>query len=352
MIPRKWAPGQACDIRYCAPGAAEPLPLAAAHWQVELQQGVRDTAELWRLLELPEALRPATYESPAFPLKVPRGFVARMRKGDPADPLLRQVLPLHAETQAMPGFIADPVGDGDAVAVPGTLHKYHGRALIITTGACAIHCRYCFRREFPYADHHALGAAWPQTLAYLAAHDDIHEVILSGGDPLLQSDARLAAMFASLAAIPHLRTLRVHTRLPIVLPSRVTRELLSVFTQQRLTPVVVVHANHPQELDATTADALRSMANAGIRLFNQAVLLRGVNDDADCLARLCTRIFELGVTPYYLHLLDRVQGAAHFEVAEAEALALHSTLEARLPGYLVPRLVREVPGAPAKTRLR
>ena len=321
----------------------------APRWQRELARAISDPAELLRELELDPALLPAARLAAArFPLRAPRGFVARMRKGDPHDPLLRQVLPLAAELAPAPGFVTDPVGDGAAQAAPGVLHKYHGRALLIVTGACAVHCRYCFRREFPYAEAHAGVGQWRSALAYLAGDASIREVILSGGDPLSLSDQRLGLLLAELDRVPHLKRLRIHSRQPIVLPERVNDGLLDLFARTRLQSVLVVHANHPREIDDTVRAALARLANAGVTLLNQSVLLRGVNDAAATLAELSEVLFAGRVLPYYLHLLDRVCGAAHFEVNESEASAIMEQLRQRLPGYLVPRLVREQPGQPAK----
>jgi EF-P beta-lysylation protein EpmB len=243
--------------------------------------------------------------------------------------------------------VTDPVGDLAARAAPGLLHKYRGRALLAMTGACAVHCRYCFRRHFPYADESAVRDPAP-ALEHIARDAGIHEVILSGGDPLTLSDRRLADLVRSLATIPHLRRLRVHTRLPVVLPTRVTDACLAALTQTRLPCVVVVHANHANEIDEAVGAAFANMRAAGITLLNQSVLLRGVNDDADALAHLSEALFEAGALPYYLHALDKVAGAAHFEVGESRALAVMDALRVRLPGYLVPRLVREQAGAPFK----
>jgi EF-P beta-lysylation protein EpmB len=243
------------------------------------------------------------------------------------------------------------VGDGLALNRGGVLHKYHGRALLVTTGACAVHCRYCFRRHFPYRHASASADGWQRALGYLRDHPETSEVILSGGDPLTLSDRRLASLASALTELPHLRRLRIHSRLPVVLPERVDDALLGWLTGSRLKPVLVIHANHANELDEAVARALARLTGGGVMLLNQAVLMRGVNDDAGALADLSERLLELDVVPYYLHLLDRVQGAAHFEVPEAEARALHRNLAARLPGYLVPRLVREEPGAPAKTAI-
>ena len=308
-----------------------------------------DPAELISLLNLDPGLLPAAQAAARlFPLRAPRGFIARMCQADPGDPLLRQVLPLGAERESVAGFTGDPVGDLAAMSVPGVLHKYHGRALLTATGACAVHCRYCFRRHFPYGVANAAADRWQTAIDYLEADSSIREVILSGGDPLTLSDRRLAELAQRLDAIPHVRRLRLHTRLPIVLPERVDAALLQWLGRTRLQVVVVVHTNHANEVDAAVTAALKALKVIGIELFNQSVLLRGVNDSADALADLSEALFEAGVTPYYLHLLDKVAGAAHFNVPHAEAKRLVEQLSARLPGYLLPRLVREVAGAPAK----
>ena len=331
---------------------ARILPAEAPGWQRSLQDAVTDPAELLRLLELDPGLLPAAQRAAAlFPLRVPRGYLGRMRRGDPQDPLLRQVLPLAAELQEQPGFSHDAVGDLASTRGAGVLHKYQGRALLITTGACAVHCRYCFRRHFPYSEHSALRGGWQPALERIAADPAIDEVILSGGDPLSLSDTRLAALAGQLEALPQLRRLRIHTRQPIVLPERVDRELLAWLGRGRLRKIVVLHANHARELDHAVAAAIAALATSGAVLLNQSVLLRGVNDAVATLRALSERLFECGVLPYYLHLLDRVQGAAHFEVPEHEARVLHRALAAELPGYLVPRLVREEQGQPSKTLL-
>lgn len=324
-----------------------------AAWQAALAQAVTDPAELLNLLDLDPALLPAARAAAeVFPLRVPRGYVARMRRGDPSDPLLRQVLPLGEEMNEVAGFGDDPVGDRRAMTAPGVLQKYAGRVLLTATGACAVHCRYCFRRHYPYAQANAAADGWRSALDHIAGDPAIEEVILSGGDPLTLSDRRLAELTAAADSIPHLQRLRIHTRLPIVLPERVDAGLLAWLRAARLRPIVVVHANHANEIDASVREALAALANAGAVLLNQSVLLRGVNDDADTLAALSAALFAARVMPYYLHLLDRVRGAAHFEVGEDRAAALMARLAARLPGYLVPRLVREEAGAPAKTLVR
>ncbi len=316
-------------------------------WQTEMADAVRDPRELLALLELePAWLEPAQRAAAAFPLRVPRAFLARMRKGDPRDPLLRQVLPLGEELVETPGFTRDPVGDLPSRGARGLLHKYQGRVLLITTGACGVHCRYCFRRHFPYSEESS--ADWQTTLDYLKADPSINEVILSGGDPLTLSDAKLAALADGLQSIPHIKRLRLHTRQPVVLPSRVDAPLLEWLGRCTLQKVVVLHTNHAREIDAEVRAACARLAAAGATLLNQSVLLRGVNDSTDALRDLSEALAEARVLPYYLNLLDPVAGAAHFDVPEAEALALLAALRARLPGYLVPRLVREVPGAPSK----
>jgi EF-P beta-lysylation protein EpmB len=283
-----------------------------------------------------------------FPVLVPRGFVARMRRGDPYDPLLLQVLPRESEREETAGFTADPLAEQAALAAPGLIQKYAGRALLLVTGGCAVNCRYCFRREFPYAASGATAAGLEAALDAVAADASLAEVILSGGDPLLVDDERLAAIVARIERVGHVRRLRIHTRLPVVLPERVTDGLVDLLAGTRLACTVVLHANHAAELDATVAAAAARLREGHAVLLNQSVLLRGVNDTADVLAALSERLIDLGVVPYYLHLLDRVRGTADFEVSEAEALDLHAALRARLPGYAVPRLAREEPGAPAK----
>ncbi len=331
---------------------ASPTPRQPPRWQRELQQAVTDPAELLSALGLgPEWLDPARAAARLFPLRVPRGFVARMRRGDPRDPLLAQVLPLAAELSASPGYVTDPVGDLASLAGAGVLRKYHGRALLITTGACAVNCRYCFRRHFPYADENASRADFEPALEVLRADTTVREVILSGGDPLTLGDRRLAALLEGLEAIPHLRRVRLHTRLPIVLPERIDARFATVWSAVRLQKIAVVHANHAAEIDASVRDSLARLKGTGTTLLNQSVLLRGVNDRADDLVALSEALFEAGALPYYLHVLDPVAGAAHFDVPEDRARALVAEVAARLPGYLVPRLVREIPGEAAKTML-
>ena len=310
---------------------------------------VRDPAELCALLDLPAELHQQAKQAiKSFPMRVPRSFIARMKKGDIHDPLLRQVLPLDDEMKIVPGFSDDPVGDRAASVHPGALHKYHGRLLLTVTGACGIHCRYCFRRHFPYSQENPSANDWQDTVNFIEKETTIQEVILSGGDPLLLETRRLRQLTGKLEQIPHLKRIRIHSRLPVVLPERVNSELLDWLHTIALKPVMVIHANHAQELDSEVGLAMQELHRAGVILMNQSVLLRGVNDSAERLQQLSERLFDLNVQPYYLHLLDRVAGAAHFDVAEISARALIHELRSRLPGYLVPTLVREIEGAPSK----
>ncbi|MEX0701590.1 MAG: EF-P beta-lysylation protein EpmB [Planctomycetales bacterium] len=322
----------------------------SSNWHRSLAAAVRDPDVLIDRLGLPDALRPAARQAvESFPLLVPESYLARMTPGDPGDPLLLQVLPLADELRTVPGFTSDPVGDADAREAPGLLHKYEGRMLLVATGACAVHCRYCFRRHYPYGDEPRRLDDWEPAMQAIAEDASVREVILSGGDPLILADSRLAALIGRLDAVPHLRRLRIHSRLPIVLPDRVTSDLLDLLTASRLQPIVVVHANHSQELVADCAEAVRRIVRAGVPTLNQAVLLRGINDSAAIQSALCERLVDLGAMPYYLHQLDRVAGAAHFEVSPEEGLAIIAELRDRLPGYAVPRYVRELPGATSKS---
>lgn len=326
-----------------------PARLESDPWQRELAESVCDAAELLRLLDLePRQLPQVQLAGAAFPLRVPRYYLGLMRRGDPGDPLLAQVLPSLSEGLAVDGFTADPVGDMSACRDGGVLQKYRGRALMVTTGACAVHCRYCFRRHFPYAEQSVLGH-WREALDSLRAMTDVSELILSGGDPLTLSDGRLGRLVAEAEEVPQLRRLRIHSRVPVVLPRRVTGPLVDILSGGRLRPVLVIHANHPREITPELGRALGPLAAAGVTLLNQAVLLKSVNDDADTLVTLSESLHGIGVLPYYLHLLDPVAGAARFEVPNARAEQLYEALRTRLPGYLVPRMVRELPGRPYKT---
>jgi EF-P beta-lysylation protein EpmB len=324
------------------------LPTPAQGWREAWREAITDAGELLRAVGLGHRADLLPPDDAGFPLRVPRGFVARMRQGDPADPLLLQVLPRAAEHAQAAGYSVDAVGDMAAKAGHGLLHKYDGRALLIASGSCAVNCRYCFRRHFPYGEEIAAAAQWREALAHVAADTSIREVILSGGDPLSLATHKLDELTRGLAGMPHVIRLRIHTRLPVVLPERIDDAFVAWLAALPVQKVVVLHANHASEFDATVDAACARLREAGATLLNQSVLLRGVNDDADALTALCERSFAAGVLPYYLHQLDKVTGAAHFEVPDEQALALVETLRARLPGYLVPKLVRELPGDPSK----
>ncbi|HTI95667.1 MAG TPA: EF-P beta-lysylation protein EpmB [Rudaea sp.] len=332
---------------------ASPLPAQQSRtWQRQWREAITDPRELLEMLDLAHlagTLLPA--HDTGFAMRVPRGFAARMRHGDPADPLLLQVLPRSAELHEIPGYGTDAVGDMSARVAGGVLHKYAGRALLIATGSCAVNCRYCFRRHFPYAQETAAANRWQDAIEHLRGDPGIEEVILSGGDPWSLATPKLAELTAALADIPHIQRLRIHTRLPVVLPDRVDAELLAWLHALPWPVAVVLHANHANEIDAAVAAACRRLRDAGAILLNQSVLLCGVNDSVEALADLSTRLFAAGVLPYYLHQLDRVAGAAHFAVDDDCAHELVTRLRGRLSGYLVPRLVREIAGEPAKTPL-
>ncbi|QLH42080.1 MAG: EF-P beta-lysylation protein EpmB [Coxiellaceae bacterium] len=318
-------------------------------WQKELASMITDPQELWQLLALDATLLPAAQQAAAlFPLRATRSYVSRMRQGDVNDPLLQQVLPLGLELQPMAGYSQDPLQEAKARKVPGLLHKYRDRALLMLTGACAVHCRYCFRRHFPYADNTLTPATWQPALAYLAEQSQIKEVILSGGDPLVVKDVLLDELLQELAKIKHLQRVRIHTRLPIVLPSRITVELLQTLTRTRLPVVMVLHSNHAQEINSEVQQVCYAMRTANLHLLNQTVLLKNINDNVETLIELSEVLFNVGVLPYYLHMLDAVDGAAHFAVSEVLAKELIVMMKSNLPGYLVPKLVREVAGHPSK----
>jgi L-lysine 2,3-aminomutase len=318
-------------------------------WQTALINAVTDPQQLFKLLELDPVLLDKTLAaSQSFQLKVPLGFIARMKKGDINDPLLRQIIPLYQETNITPGYYKDPLKEMAANKVPGLLHKYYGRVLLTFTGYCAINCRYCFRRHFPYEDNNPGSSGWEQALDYIIKDKTIHEVILSGGDPLVANDSALKQLTLKLADIPHVKLLRIHSRIPIVLPERVTPDLLEWMTSTRLKIILVVHSNHPQEINQEVYTALQPLRQAGIVLLNQTVLLKNINDKAEILAQLSHALFEGGILPYYLHVLDKVQGTAHFDLPLKEAQQIHLALTHLLPGYLVPKLACEQPGIPAK----
>ena len=323
-----------------------------ADWQQQLSQAITDPLELLNLLDLdPTDFPRCPQASESFPVKLPRAYVDKIEPGNPHDPLLKQVMATAAELETHINYSTDPVDDLASMPVPGLLHKYHGRVLLITTGVCAIHCRYCFRRHFPYSDNHSAKNQWQESLNYIQQNTDISEVILSGGDPLILSDSKLQQLINQLEAIDHIRTLRIHSRIPVTLPSRITNQLITTLTSSSLQICMVIHANHPNEIASHEQKALRHLDQAGITLLNQSVLLKGVNDCSVILSDLSHRLFESKILPYYLHLLDPVQGASHFHVDEENAIELIKDLRNRLPGYLVPRLVKETSGEKSKLPL-
>jgi len=327
------------------------LSPAASDWRELWRQAITDPRELLQILDLEELADRLPLNDAGFAMRVPRGFVARMRRRDPTDPLLLQVLPQLTELDEVAGFVTDAVGDMDSRAAHGVLHKYQGRALLIASGSCAINCRYCFRRHFPYGEEMAAAGQWRRALEHLQQDHSITELILSGGDPLSLATSKLEELSRGLAKLPHVTRLRIHTRLPVVLPERVDEPFQTWLASLPLQKVVVLHANHAQELDASVDAACSSLRKAGATVLNQSVLLRGVNDDADTLVALSERLFAAGVMPYYLHQLDRVQGAAHFEVDDERARKLIEQIRGQLPGYLVPKLVRELGGDTSKRPL-
>jgi L-lysine 2,3-aminomutase len=323
------------------------------NWQQQLAEAFNNIDDLCHYLRVPLNDLPASVAAAeSFPLRVPLSFAASMQKGNPNDPLLRQVLPVKDELFAYPGFSNDPVGDLPSAAQTGVLHKYHGRVLFINTGSCAINCRYCFRRNFPYADLQLGKQNENAGINYIQENPDISEVILSGGDPLLLSDARLAKLFQQLSAIKHLKRIRIHSRLPIVLPARITDDFINTLAQSSKQIVIVVHCNHANEINPRVIAAFNLLRNKGITLFNQSVLLKGVNDNVAVLCELSEQLFSHGIIPYYLHLLDKATGTGHFEVSETAAVDLIKQVQAILPGYLVPKLVKEQTGALSKQSIQ
>ena len=321
-------------------------------WLSQLADVVTDPDELLRLLNVDadEKLLAGREAKRLFPLRVPRAFIARMEKGNPNDPLLRQVLTAQEEFITAPGFSTDPLEEQHSV-VPGLLHKYRNRALLLVKGGCAVNCRYCFRRHFPYAENQGNKRNWQAALDYIAQHPELDEIIFSGGDPLMAKDHELEWLITHLEALPHVKRLRIHSRLPIVIPARITDALVTRFAQSRLQILLVNHINHAREIDDEFRAAMARLRQAGVTLLNQSVLLRGVNNDAQTLADLSNALFDAGVMPYYLHVLDKVQGAAHFLVSDDEARAIMRELLTLISGYMVPKLAREIGGEPSKTPL-
>lgn len=327
-------------------------PSEVVSWQVALQQAITDPELLCKRLQIPMAQREAILDAcRKFPLKVPEPYLNRMACGDARDPLLLQVLPQAQELEEAIGFVDDPLDERGHNPVPGLIHKYATRVLLITTSLCAVHCRYCFRREFPYDDNRNSRDSWQQALTYIRQHTELNEVILSGGDPLALPDRQLAWLSEAIADIPHIIRLRMHTRLPVVIPQRVNTALLDWLDRSRLQKVIVLHCNHPNEIDDALLAATRQLTDHNITLLNQSVLLAGINDSATTLAQLSEKLFAAGVQPYYLHQLDKVRGSQHFSVSDADALSIHQQLQSLLPGFLVPTLAREEAGKPGKSRL-
>lgn len=320
------------------------------NWQTELSQSFTSVDELLAELEI-DGTQLSTCQQAAkqFPLRVPRAFVQRMEKGNSNDPLLAQVLPIKAEMQLDPAYSTDPLDESSHNPIAGIVHKYRNRLLLIVSPACAINCRYCFRRHFPYQENRQSRAQWLQALTYIRSNTDINEVIFSGGDPLAANDQFLGWLTEQITAILHIKRLRIHTRLPVVIPSRINESFLRWATGSRLKPIVVLHINHSNEIDGDVAQAVARLHDAGIKVLNQTVLLKGINDSTDTLNALSERLFDCGITPYYLHLLDPVQGASHFDIDESRAREIYRELQTILPGFLLPRLVREVPGKSSKT---
>ena len=318
-------------------------------WQAKLQQLFNDPDLVLREVETTISTELISKKaSESFSMRVPKEFIDRIKKGDPDDPLLKQILPVKDEEFEVEGFTTDPLAEMGTQVVPGLLHKYHGRALLVVTGTCAIHCRYCFRRHFPYAESNPAKDKWQQALDHIKNDPSISEIILSGGDPLTLADHRLRDLIQKLSDISHLQRLRIHSRLPIILPDRINEHMIKWLTNTRLKSVLVVHTNHGNELNKDVATAMQRLHDINIPVFNQSVLLKGVNDSAEILADLSERLFDIGIIPYYLHMLDPVAGAAHFKVDEASARSIMLKLYKTLPGYLVPRLVREIAGAQYK----
>lgn len=322
-------------------------------WQQIVQQSFQDPLELLNYLSIDIASLPNTSyldRESAFPLLVPRPFADLMAPGDIQDPLLRQVLPLQLET-SLPdgGYCLDPVLEQKHQAQQGVIQKYQGRVLLLISGHCAVNCRYCFRRHFPYGEHQLSKKQWGQVLDRIGDQPDISEVILSGGDPLSASDRFLSWLVERLKSIPSIQRLRIHTRLPVVIPQRLTQEAVSWMSASHLQTSMVLHINHPNEISPPLKERLQLLTGRGVHLFNQSVLLAGVNDDADTLVDLSVKLFAANIIPYYIHLLDKVAGAAHFAVEWERVMAIKQSLWRRLPGYLLPRIVREDAGQPGKT---
>ncbi len=321
-------------------------------WQQILANAVTTPKELSLRLQLPDNLLEGMLSAHTeFAIRAPEPYLELIEPGNIHDPLLLQILPRGDEMIQAPGFIKDPLAEEQANSHRGVIHKYHGRLLLIISGGCAINCRYCFRRHFPYQDNQLGKDQWQQALGYIRQDPSITEIIFSGGDPLATSDQRLTTMITDLEQIPHLKRLRIHSRLPAVIPQRITDQLTEALNSSHLDTVLVTHINHANEISPLLADAIKRLKQSSVTLLNQSVLLKGVNDNLNSLSTLSEKLFEIGVLPYYLHLLDPVAGASHFDIKEEDARKLVGQLCDSLPGYLVPKLVKEIAGASAKVPL-
>lgn len=328
----------------------DPVIREEQNWLTILKNAISDPQVLLKTLDLPEKnFEQALNARKLFALRVPQPFVSKMEKGNPNDPLFLQVMCSDLEFVQAEGFSIDPLEEQNANAVPNILHKYKNRLLFMVKGGCAVNCRYCFRRHFPYEENPGNKKSWQQALDYIAEHTEIEEVIFSGGDPLMAKDHELEWLIKRLENLPHLQRLRIHTRLPVVIPQRITDEFCEILAKSRLQTVMVTHINHPNEIDDLLAYSMKELRHAGITLLNQSVLLKGINDDARVLKNLSDKLFQVGILPYYLHLLDKVQGASHFLVGDRQAMAIYKTLQSLTSGYLVPKLAREIAGEPNKT---
>ncbi len=327
----------------------DPVRAVSGSWQQQMKWAIRDGQALRRAVGLAESQENQPKAASAFPVFAPLPFVSRIKPGDIDDPLLKQILPVVAEDDRLPGFQNDPLEESASTLSPGLLQKYQNRVLMVSTGACAIHCRYCFRREFPYSDSPTSPMQWEPAIEKIKADANVDEVILSGGDPLTIVDDHLIGLIDRLESIPHVKRLRFHTRLPIMIPQRVTERLTERLQRFDGQVLMVVHSNHANEIDEHVAAAIADLKTAGVTLLNQSVLLKGINDDADTLVGLSNRLLEIGVLPYYLHQLDRVTGVGHFEVPRERGVELIAQIRTRLSGYAVPRYVKEEPGEPNKT---
>jgi EF-P beta-lysylation protein EpmB len=328
---------------------SQPINLHS-DWKAELSNCVSSIDELLNQLGLkPEDLKATEQAASKFPIKVPQPFVQLMEYGNPNDPLLKQVLPITSELQVDSNFSTDPVGESSFNPVPGIVHKYRNRVLMIISPNCAINCRYCFRRHFPYDDNRQSKQQWLKALDYLKTKPEINEVIYSGGDPLAANDNFLRWLTGEIESIKHIKRLRIHTRLPVVIPSRIDDQLLNWLSNTRLKPTFVLHINHANEIDSALSQGINRLKQAGIMVLNQSVLLKGINDTSDQLINLSEKLFNVGIMPYYLHMLDPVQGASHFDVPEDRAVEIFSQIQAELPGFLVPKLVQERAGETSKS---